>query len=427
MRNKVGDQTQGDDAQIRQFINNFEFFFGNADSDSDALTEDEDGEKRPLLSRRKKESSIVSSVSRPINSTYTYTTNNPTVFRPKLNFITTRDVVSVMMKSSKDFLASQARARCRILQRPEMWAKIVESSREDEDFCSADYESMILQLMEFRLMFEYLNGGSGGEPFSAVRRAYPSSEELWAKKDQQLKDMEGGIIGETSQETQSTEATNTENQTPVPVVVSQPKRTKKQKMMEKIAAAQQAAAAAAAVSSATSNDKEKSADSSDSDSEVSEDADTLVINHRRKRLGSADSTQPVKVEKAPAVFVTNNDDEDSDWIQVGAPATNDAPQRSRKGSADSVSRTRNLPSTVANNKVVAPPPSVHQEKRKPLRQLSNAHKSHKFRLWVQSRSGSEYVCDSLSVKAVPRGTFIHVVSTVSGYSRPQVPIRECPF
>ena len=421
MRNKVGDTTQDDDGQIRAFVNNFEFFFGDGNSDSEGLTEDEDGEKKPLLNRRKKESSIVSSVSRPMNSTFTYTTQDPSVFRPKLTFMTTRDVVAVMMKNSKDFLASQARARSRILQRPEMWGKIVESSRSDEEYCSADYESMILQLMEFRLMYEYLNGGSGGNPFSNIRKSNPSSEELWAKKDKQLNNMENGI-GESSQEAQSTEATNTEHQTPV-AVVSQPKRTKKQKMMERIAAQQAAAAAAAA--SAALHQQSKVTDSS-SDSETSEDADTLVMNHRRKRLGSSDSIQmpPVKVEQPSVVVV--NDDDDSDWIQVGQSAPTTVSQRPRKGSIDTIGRTRNSSSTVATSKVV-PAPSVHSEKRKPLRQLSAAHKTHNFRLWVQSRPGSEYVCDSLSVRAVPKGTFIHVVSTVSGYSRPQVPIKECPF
>jgi len=420
----VGSKAQDDDALIRQFINNFEYFFGGTDSDSDCLTEDEDGEKKPLLNRRKKESSIVSSISRPINSTFSYTSSDPSVFRPKLNFMTTRDVVAVMMKNSKDFLGSQARARSRILQRPEMWSKIVESSRSDDEYCTADYESMILQLMEFRLMYEYLNGGSGGQPFSNIRKAYPSSEELWSKKDKQLKEMEDGTSG-TAQDAQSTEATNTESQTPVAALVSQPKRTKKQKMMEKIAAEQAAAAAAAAT--ASSKPEEVPVSSSQSDSDTSEDADTLVMNHRRKRLGSSDSNHvvipPVKAE--PPVFTVNEEEanEDSDWIQVGQAAAPNPSHRTRKGSADLVGRTRKS----STSKAVPAPPVVASDKRKPLHQLSNAHKTHRFRLWVQSRPGSEYVCDSFSVKAVPKGTFIHIVSTVSGYSNPQVPIKECPF
>ena len=419
MRNTVGGKGTDDDASIRQFINNFEYFFGGTESDSDGLTEDEDGEKRPLLNRRKKESSIVSSVSRPINSTFSYTSSDPSVFRPKLTFMTTRDVVAVMIKNSKDFLSSQARARCRILQRPEMWSKIVESTKSDDELSAADYEAAILQLMEFRLMYEYLNGGSGGDPFANIRKAYPTSEEVWQKKDKQLKDMEEGPV-----DVQSTEAPTTEIQTPVPVV-SLPKRTKKQKMMEKIAAAQAAAATAVVV--------KEPEPSSESESATSEDADTLVMNHRRKRLGSSDSTAmppPAKVEH-PVMAVNENDmDEDSEWTQVGASLA--VPQRTRKPSGD-VSRTRKSSSVTAStnsttpNKAVSAYPPVSKKEPKMLKRLSAAHRAHKFRLWVQSRPGTEYVCDSLSVKAVPKATFIHVVSKISMNSPSYGPFRECPF
>lgn len=429
MRSTVGTKANDDDALIRHFINNFEYIFGGSDSDSDCLTEDEDGEKKPLLNRRKKESSIVASINRPINSTYSYTSSDPSLFRPKRNFMTTRDVVAVMMKNSKDFLSSQARARCRILQRPEMWGKLVEQTKSDDEYCSADYESMILQLMEFRLMYEYLNSGAGGEPFSNIRKAYSSSEEAWAQKEKQIKDMEEGA----QEVTESTKATSTEQVTPTPVV-SLPKKTKKQRMMEQIAAAQAAAAAAAAAAGSVQSNMPES--TSDSDSETSEDADTLVMNHRRKRLGSSDSTTmvapPVVASKPPQAIapLSHEDDlhDDSEWIQVGSGAT--AAPRTRKVSGDVTVRSRKSSSVTATTTFgskATVTPTVNHEKRKPLRQLSAAHKSHKFRLWVQSRPGCEYVCDSLSVKAVPKATFFHIVPAVSGSIQHRKHIRECPF
>lgn len=288
MRKTVG-QLPDDDHKMRQFCNSFEYLFGaelSGDDDSDHEGEGAVSIKKPLL---KKTSSITSSVVRPMNSTFSFSHADPTLFKPKLNFISTKDALGVLIDGAQDFLQSKARARCRILQKPEMWDRII--AKECETF--AEYESMIYQLMEFRVLFEYLNfGGEEGEPFARVRKAHPSCEEQWAKQEQGLINMEQGGQGEE-----------------VNVVIAKPapKKTRKKRLLEKIA---------------SSVSEQPIAQPQSVASEPSDTDEMMVVV----------SPAPVNLP-APLQLQIDESDDFDDWIQVGK----------RKSSAD---QTRKAPAAL---------------------------------------------------------------------------------
>jgi len=414
MRRAVGVSSTSDDSMSRQFTNSFEFLFGQEeDEDSDSDHDEVLEASRPLLKKKTTKSSIVASSRRPMDTTFSYVgSSDPWAFRPKLGSITTKDILKVMIDGSKDFLSSRVRARSRILQRPELWDRLADSTKTTDDMVTADFESIIYQLMEFRVMFEYINGGAGGEPFANIKKQYPTSDELWSKKEKELTQMEEA----------ATQAVATTEESPAPVP-SGPKKTKKQKMLEKIAAA--AAAAAVSVSPVAPTETQLSGSSSES-----EDGDSLVFNHtRRKRVSSM--SQPTQVVVPPVndipMRLQSDEDDEEGWVEVGAsmtiqidtkpnPVQDSKPQRK-------LSQTTTVATTPAG--VKTPDISIPQTVGKPLRQLSPEHANHDFKSWQRRGQECEYVCASLSVKAVGNKTFIHVVPISKPSSACRV--KECPF
>jgi hypothetical protein len=392
MRGTVNSQDDTD-ASIRQFANGFEFIFGDPDDEDD--DEDESMEAdAPLLGRSKSiggllnktESSSLSGVSanRRMNSTFSYAESDPTLYRPKLHFMSTKDIIKILTEGSTDFLASRIRNRCRVLQRPEMWIRLLEIPKEESAISLADYEAVLYQLLEFRLVYEYINGGAFGEPFSNIKKMYPTDEEKWAKKEQQLSQMEAG---------------GTETAEVVPVVAPR-KLTKKKRLLEKLASNPFPASTAVERSPSPSSKSDLLVES-----HSEEDPDELLVEHhrRQKRLSSFDSTEVksvIPVRKlsisAPVVIETEADDE---WVHVGA----EKPKKDTKSSPP-----------VQNKN-----PS---EQRPRLQKLSAKHMAHQFKyMWTWCEDS--HTCEKLSVRMVVSRTFIHVEST-----KPKYPtIRECPF
>lgn len=367
MRQTVGTRND-DDALSRQFCNSFEYIFGDSDEDEESDHEDHDlCASKPLLSKKSSNSFMATTTNRPINSTFSYTCEDPCVFKAKLSFISTKDVLKVMIDGSKDFCASKARQRCRLLQRPEMWDRLVEEKDNQE---IAEYESMIYQLMEFRVLYEYLNGGSGGEPYSNIKKLHPTDQERWAKKDRVLTDMEAGVDSTEPEETPVVAAR--------PAVPSGPKKSRTKRLLERVATMDMATQP-----KATSGPVE-----SDDTSTEGEEEDSQKRNPQEKV--STMNITPVTTSS----FIDEGDDAD-DWIQVGGP-------KPRKQSS--------VESSVA--------PPAH---RSPVGLLER-HNSHEFKSWKQKDCGS-YICDSLQAVARGERTFIQVVPLV----RQDSSIRECPF
>jgi hypothetical protein len=357
MRKNIGLRKE-EDVMSRQFCNWFEYLFGESTEDIDS---DNEG-TRPLLSKKSCNSSIATATNRPINATFSYTSSDPTVFKPKLNFISTKDVMKVMIDGSKDFCASKARARCRLLQKPEMWARLLEKS---DKITGAEYESMIYQLMEFRLLFEYLNGGSGGSPFQNIKSAYPTDEEKWSKKEKEIDAMEAG-------EPPVLETQPVVDLSAAPTSV--PKRAKKKKFLEKILLQIPVGAESKPTSSSESSDDESS------ESEI------------RRSVGTSSSTVAAMTPLPQTYFV--NEEEDEEWIEVGAPR-----------------RINVSGSKVENLKPV----------RVVLPRLSEKLCKRQFKCWTRTQ-GAIYKCDSSRQVAVYRRTFIDIVP-IKSFSQTQ----ECPF
>ena len=247
---------------IRQFCHSFEYLFGEDLSEGD----DSDHESRPLLTKKTTTvSSSTSSVTRPINTTFSFSSDDPTVFKAKLSFVTTKDALGVLIDGSSDFLQSNVRMRSRILQKPEMWDRIVMQPCES----LAQYESMIYQLFEFRVWYEYFSIGSdAGKPFVSfahVKKIVPSSESVWIKKGAELTRMEQG--GDEKKI---------------------PKKSKKQLLLAKIKADLKSAVP--------------------QDVLVTEDEEEEVLDVVEKPL-----------EQPSSPIVVDADVSDSEWTQVGAP------------------------------------------------------------------------------------------------------------
>ncbi len=402
MRITVGAK-EDDDGAIRQFVNGFEFLFGDSPDDDDDDDECEEITKSRSAGTSRRVSSTISGVTanRGINSTFSYTESDPTIFKPKLHFMSTRDVLKILRDNSKDFLASRVRARCRVLQNPEMWVRIVDAAKEnDENITMADYESIIYQMLEFRILYEYLNGGIGGDPFLNIRKMYPTDEEKWAKKEQQLSNMEAGEVDTTTERTPYLSAASS-------LVVPQKKTTKKKRILEKIA------------SNPLPQQTNSCDTSSDSDRSSDDDPDQLLVEHhrRQKRLSSVDITADNKqvpqtsktlVTSSPTVLTqtySTADEEhlEDEWVHVGGSAA-----RSRK--------------TSFSKPVVAAP----VEKRQPLATLSEKANKITFRnVWHKKDPMSMYICPSYSVRAATARTFIHV-TPLSKELGSRVSL-ECPF
>jgi hypothetical protein len=365
MRKSVGPRDD-DDIVSRTFYNSFEYLFGESDDLNDSDHED----THPLLGKKTVQSSLVTATNRPFNSTFSYSSSNPTVFKPKLNFISTKDVLKVMIDGSKDFCSSKARARSRILQRPEMWDRIVDSK---EDSASGpEYESFIYQLMEFRVLYEYLNGGAGGEPFSNIKAQNPTDAEKWAQKEKSLVEMEEGSTTSTAPTTPAVSVESSKNQNN-----PGPKKTRKKRLMEKIAAAQQGTESTVPVP--------EQSDSKPADNTSSESSD--------------DEPQPVVEEKAsipeptfPYIIETESEEND-DWIEVGV-----------------------------GSKLVKKKPTNNSENLQQSRyKLSEENMSYKFKSWTWSDTQLSYVSNSL--KATTCRTFLEVVHIQKQNNL----VRECPF
>lgn len=403
MRTKVGVK-EDEDIVVRSFCNSFEYLFG----DSNDLNDSDHEDTQPLLGKKSTNSSIATATNRPINSTFSYTSSDPTAFKPKLNFITTRDVLKLMMDGSKDFCASKARTRSRLLQRPEMWDRFVEMKDHME---VAEYESMIYQLMEFRVLFEYLNGGSGGVPFAGIKKAYPTDEQKWACKEQQL------VAMEEASTAPATPLQEVAVSAPVPAA----KKTRKQRLLEKIALNQPD----------ISRPTTAAPDSSSSESEEEEPA--VVV-------------EPVVELVLPALTVTATDD-DQDWIEVGASKPKALVTKQEAEAPTIQVPPRPLiakPDVEAPSIQMAPRPLVTKLdaealsiqvnpapriayvmakedvpiESKRLLAVPNMIKDARFSKWT--KTGATYVCDT--AKAVALRTFIHLVplKVTRGTS-------ECPF
>jgi hypothetical protein len=418
MRKAVGVSVSSDDSMSRQFTNSFEFLFGEEEeSDSDSEHDEVlEASRRPLL---KKKSTTTSR--RPMESTFSFGRHDdPWAFRPKLGSITTKDILKVMIDGSKDFLSSRVRSRSRILQRPELWDRLTEGSKSTDEMVSADFESIIYQLMEFRVMYEYLNGGSGGEPFGNIKKLYPTDEQKWAKKEKDMMAMEEGTGNEKTVAK------------PQPAV-SGPKKTRKQRMLEKIAAA-------AASTKSTPGGSVVQPDTTSSD----EDGDSLVFNHTRRTRVSSMSIQTAPPTQSALVHPMIASDDDDGWVEVGATApkpieespkmmtnhptvtlTNTAPQKTVQTEIPSKTiRRLSATTTMATTPVGLSTPAVKSTDE--FRQLSPEHSKYDFKIW--QRNNSEYVCGSSSVKAIGVKTFIHIVPINTDQYIPRASrIRECPF
>ena len=349
MRHTAGSRPD-DGALIRQFVNSFEYLFGDSDDDNNS-DDSSEGVTKPLLSsaatsKKSCKSLVSTATNRPINSTFSYTTSDPTVFKPKLNFISTKDVFKVLVDGSTDFCASKSRYRSRLLQLPEMWDRFVEDK---EKLVSAEYENMIYQVLEFRVLFEFLNGGAGGPPFAGIKKAYPTDEEKWARKETVILNMEaGGVPAGVEAEGE---------------VRTGPKKTRKKRLLEKIASTLSEAPAALPVVDKEAEEPEVSTDEEEEREVVPKKLEPIVM--------------------APVVMIDETTADDDEWIQVGAPKQITA---SRKASAD-------IP--------VAP-----VARAEPLEKLSPALLTKPLGGWRMN--DRHYWCSTL--KAVRRRTFIEIVS-----------------
>ena len=340
MRKNIGAK-EDDEALIRQFCNGFEYLFGESDDDNESDLEC----AQPLLRKKTCNSSVATATNRPINTTFSYTSSDPTVFKAKLNFISTKDVMKVMIDGSKDFCASKARARCRLLQRPEMWDRLLEKK---ETITGAEYESMIYQLMEFRLLFEYLNGGAGGPPFQNIKKSYPTDEEKWLKKEMELSAMEAGAD-------MPAVATVVES----PVLLVKPKRDRKKKVLERIALQLRTSQEAKAATHSSSESESSDTDGSDRRVEKSD-------------TGTSSST----IEAVMTPVTARSEEEDGDgWIEVGPPK-----------------RTAQVPETK----------SVVDRQR-----LYENIRNRCFKSWIKIHE--VYRCASTGQVAVIRNTFINII------------------
>ena len=371
MRQSVGSR-EDDDVLSRTFNSSFEYLFG----DSDDLNDSDHEDTKPLLGKKTVQSSFFTTANRPINSTFSYEGSSPTVFKPKLNFISTKDVFKVMIDGSKDFCASKARARSRLLQRPEMWDRIVVSK---EDTASGrEYESYIYQLMEFRILYEYLNGGSGGQPFSNIKSQYPTDAEKWAKKEQSLVEMEEGSTTSTAPATPAVDSSKQQ-------VNPGPKKTRKKRLMEKIAASH------GTVAHAHAGQKEV-----EESSASSEEEDATEI-----------PAPDLKAEPALVPFpalVDSDDGESDEWIEVGTGS------KIVKKTDDSVQidfKEKEEVSTVTLSKEV----------------LSAKHRKHQFKVWTWSDTKCTYV--SRTLQAATIRTFLEVVPIDTSVHVARA--HECPF
>jgi hypothetical protein len=367
LRNNVG-SSDDVDSTSRTFTNCFEYLFGESDDFNDSDHED----SQPLLGKRTVQSSIATVTNRPFNSTFSYGNNTPSVFKPKLNFITTKDVLKIMIDGSKDFCASKVRSRCRLLQRPEMWDRIFDGK---EEVSLPEYESLMYQVLEFRVLFEYLNGGSGGEPFSNIKKLCPTDADKWARTEKTLVEMEEGSTASTAP---ATPAVSSEHG-PLPVSTG-PKKTRKQRLLEKIAAIQ--------------NSEKETAELPKGDPSSSEDEETE--NEKQEQTNKAVEPEALTASLQNVVPLDSDDD---DWIEVGT-----------------ASKTKKRVEPVADK---AEKPSVT----KPKYVLSEEHRAYKFKAWKFSDKEGVYVTDS--VKASTCKTFVEVIPVQT--KKAGFRCQECPF
>jgi hypothetical protein len=370
MRSNVG--TRNDSEVLsRTFFNSFEYLFGQSDDLNDSDHED----TQPLLGKKTVQSSCSTATNRPINSTFSYGSSTPTVFKPKLNFISTKDVLKVMIDGSKDFCASKARSRSRLLQRPEMWDRIFDVK---EEVSAPDYECLIYQLMEFRVLYEYLNGGSGGEPFSNIKKGYPTDDAKWAKKEKAMVDMEEG----SSTSTAPTTPAVSEESPAQPPAPSGPKKTRKKRLLEKIAASR-------TVDIAPSRPADNTSSSSSSEDEKSEESPVTT---------PAQSIPPL----AAPVTVIDSEEDNDEWIEVGIASK---PKKPSEPMPESKQPALPAPMVRAKSNYV----------------FADSHREFKFKVWSFSEASQTYVSDTL--QAATSRTFVEVVPIV----KRALGVRECPF
>jgi hypothetical protein len=367
MRTSVGNKDE-EEVLSRSFFNSFEFLFGDSEDDNDSDHED----SKPLLGKQATSKSSPVVTSRPINSTFSYSKSVATVFKPKLNFISTKDVLKVFIDGSKDFCNSKVRTRCRVLQRPEMWDRVVDIK---ESVSGPEYESLIYQLMEFRVIYEYLNGGAGGEPFLNIRKRYPTEADRWVSQEKALTEMEEGSCAST---TPATPVVSEEQATPLSGPAG-PKKTRKKRLLEKIALTLTELPASNEQTFAT-----KESDTTDTDE------DEII-----QPISSAtDVLPPIS---APIVL---SEGDDADWIEVGASAK---------------LKKREPLSAIYFGEASKTPVSLARYT------LSDEHLNHVFKDWKWCSVQGVYM--TIERKVVYRRTFLDVVSR----NQDQGISRESPF
>lgn len=371
MRKSVG-QTPDDVHLIRQFCQCFEYLFGEDLSDGDDSDEDSPQSRRPLLKKKSLSSSLTSSTVRAMNSTFSYEGSDPTVFKAKLNFVTTKDVLGLMIDGSSDFLQSSSRLRSRLLQKPEMWDRVVKDCE-----TLAEYESMLYQLMEFRVLYEYLNvsapsGAKGLTPFAGIKAQFPSNEDLWKRADTQIVQMEEGGVAPKAK---------------------MPKRTKKQQMLERIRAME-------------TRPQEHIVEPGSGQSDLDDQTDEGVK--------VSPTVAPVLM---PRILYVEDEGNADDWTQVS---------KLRKSSNLTAEMIHKSPRKLGNSPRkldTSPRRQTQGEKpivaKMPLRSLER-HLSELPPSIPWKKLGTNYACDSIVAKSFQ--TFIHVVP-----QRAKRETQECPF
>jgi hypothetical protein len=356
MRTAVGGRGD-EEALSRTFCNGFEYLFGNSDDNNDSDLDD----TKPLLAKKKVTFSYSTIPNRSGNSTFSSTDSTATVFKPKLNFISTKDVLKVMIDGSKDFCNSKVRSRSRVLHRPEMWDRIVEVK---ESVSGPEYECLIYQLLEFRVIYEYINGGAGGEPFSNVRKAHPTDSDKWLVQEKVITEMEEGSSAST--------VPATPEDIEKPVQNSGPKKTRKKRLLEKIA--HSTVSQSASIPTTQESEVESSSGEEVAMKTKEDDVIGTLVNFCNDEAGDED-----------------------DWIEVGTDS-----KTKKRDSASPVEDTTRAPSLAAYS-------------------LSKPHQEYSFPGWRWCSKTLTY--EGETCRAISQRTFLEVIP----YRKQLSGAYECPF
>ncbi len=335
-------------------MNWFEYIF---DATDPSESSDEESESNPLLSQ------VFQRGHRTAPSTFG-SNQVPSYGRLKSQINLTRDVFKILMDGSADFLMNKTRIRSRLLERPEMWDRIIPS--DPEPLNSVDYEAIIYQLFEFRILYEYLNIGWEGpgnhRPFDRIRKTLPSDED----RLKTLRDCEEGRMGDSPPPRPAAVASA---RIPATAVKAPPQVPKKRKVKKKKSGSAQI------VSSRASRSDSSSPSASDTESPRS-------------------SRPPAPAQSQLLQDFPDTSEDEDEWETAGRRR----PGGSRKNSTDRPP----IPPTL-------------------LPRLRPEMVSRKLGGWQRSSSGLLEDEDEL---VITRGTFVEVVKPSSSE---RLVIRECPF